>query len=170
MTSSNNPVVRWFGTSFNKLDPLLQKLHLSGGELTGTIELGFGNGLAGLLGKRLAKKMQLPLAGTHQLMVSISHSEHGLHWHRQFNNSNLVSSLFVPVTLTLTVDIEDGGWTWRVLSVSLFGMPIPTWLMPTSHAYKRIEHGRYQFYVGFRYPLLGNLISYQGVLDASNKR
>lgn len=177
-----NEVVRnWFDDEFSDLDPLLQKLHLSGGELSGSIDIFYGNGIAGLIGKRLAKKMKLPNQGKHQLLVSISHSAKALHWNRKFNESNIVESLFAPfgnkkdgywvettgpVKMRLTVDIVNGGWFWRCLKISLFGLPIPLFLIPKSQAYKIIENGKYIFNVSFTYPLLGSLVSYGGVLDA----
>lgn len=174
-------VSNWFQKDFSNLDPLLQKLHLSGGELSGIINISYGKGLAGLIGRRLAKKMQLPNHGEHRLLVSISHSQNGLHWNRRFNDNDTVESLFVPfgnykngywiettgpVKMKLTVDIVNGGWFWRCLKVSLFGLPIPLFLIPKSQAYKIIENGKYVFNVSFTYPLLGSLVSYRGILTA----
>jgi len=177
----NEVVSNWFQKDFSNLDPLLQKLHLSGGELSGIINISYGKGLAGLIGRRLAKKMQLPNHGEHRLLVSISHSQNGLHWNRRFNDNDTVESLFVPfgnykngywiettgpVKMKLTVDIVNGGWFWRCLKVSLFGLPIPLFLIPKSQAYKIIENGKYVFNVSFTYPLLGSLVSYRGILTA----
>ena len=175
-------VVRnWFEDDFTDLDPLLQKLHLSGGELSGDIDISYGKGISGLIGKRLAKKMKLPNQGKHQLLVSISHSSKGLHWKRKFNDDSIVKSLFAPfgnnkngywiettgpLKMKLTVDIVNGGWFWRCLKVSLFGLPIPLFLIPKSEAYKLIENGKYVFNVSFTYPLLGSLVSYRGILTA----
>ena len=175
-------VVRnWFEDDFTDLDPLLQKLHLSGGELSGDIDISYGRGISGLIGKRLAKKMKLPNQGKHQLLVSISHSSKGLHWKRKFNDDSIVESLFAPfgnnkngywiettgpLKMKLTVDIVNGGWFWRCLKVSLFGLPIPLFLIPKSEAYKLIENGKYVFNVSFTYPLLGSLVSYRGILTA----
>ena len=176
----NDIVKNWFGHDFSDLDPLLQKLHTLGGELSGNIDISYGSGLSGLIGKRLAKKMNLPGKGRHKLVVLISHSEEGLQWNRTFNDNNIVESLFVPVgnnkdgywiettgpiKMKLTVDIIDGGWFWRCLNISLFGIPLPLWLIPKSKAFKIIENGQYNFHVSFTYPLLGNLVSYKGVLD-----
>lgn len=177
----NNSVKNWFGSEFVRLDPLLQKLHLFGGELSGDVDISYGGGLSGFIGKRLAKKMKLPGEGIHKLLVCISHSGDGLQWDRRFNDSNIVGSLFQPVgsheggywlettgpvTLKLTVDIVDGGWYWRCLAVSLYGVPIPVWFIPKTNAFKTIENGKYRFGVAFTYPLLGNLVSYSGVLEA----
>lgn len=171
----------WFEDDFSKLDPLLQKLHLSGGELSGNIDISYGKGISGLIGKRLAKKIKLPSQGKHHLLVSISHSSKGLHWNRKFNDNKIVESLFVPfgnhnngywiettgpMTMKLTVDIINGGWFWRCIKVTLFGLPIPLFLTPASQAYKLVENGKYIFNVSFTYPLLGSLVSYKGVLTA----
>jgi hypothetical protein len=40
------------------------------------------------------------------------------------------------------------------------------WLVPRSRAYKRIEDGRYRFFVGFTLPFLGEVFSYSGLLEA----
>jgi hypothetical protein len=56
----NNAVIDWFGESFTALDPLLQDLHRHGGKLSGKVDLKFGSGLAGLIGRRLATKLGLP--------------------------------------------------------------------------------------------------------------
>lgn len=174
-------VSNWFEEDFANLDPLLQKLHISGGELSGKIEISYGNGIAGLIGRRLAKKIKLPAQGEHDLSVSIFHSNKGLHWNRKFNSNAIVESLFVPygnkengywlettgpMKMKLTVDIINGGWFWRCLNVSLFGIPIPLFLIPNSQAYKLIEDGKYKFNVSFTYPFIGNLVSYKGILDA----
>jgi len=90
----NELVKNWFGDRFSKLHPLLQKLHINGGRLTGDVEIATGKGLLELLGVRLAKKMNLPNRGTRQIVVSISHDNDGLHWWRSFDDQTLVKSLF----------------------------------------------------------------------------
>ena len=140
----------------------------------------YGNGIAGLIGRRLAKKMGLPVAGSHQLVVDISHDKDGLHWYRSFNHRDAVKSIFKPVgkkpdghwleitgplTMQLTVDINRGGWYWRCLNMKAFGVPLPMWLLPKTTAYKVIEDERYRFYVEFSLPIIGSLVCYSGLLD-----
>ena len=173
-------VSTWFGDKFSELHPQLQQLHIQGGELKGAVDLTYGKGLAGIIGQRLAKKMGLPTAGQHQLSVNISHQPDGLYWGRCFNDQARVTSLFKPVgsiedgywieetgpiTLHLTVDIREGGWFWRCLKIKIKGVTVPTWLLPKTTAYKKIEDGRYRFFVGFTLPILGSLVSYQGLLE-----
>jgi len=174
-----NKTVAWFADSFDQLHPLFRKLHTDGGKLAGDVEIDYGYGVAGVIGRRLARKMNVPGPGTHHLSVSISHDNKGLHWNRCFNHQQLVYSLFKPtgridnghwiektgpLSMKLTVDILDGGWYWRCLAVNFYGVPIPLWLIPKAVAYKRIENGKYRFHVEFSLPLLGALVCYRGLL------
>ena len=180
---NNQLVKKWFGNQFNQLHPLLQKLHMEGGRLVGDVEISYGKGLAGIVGRKLGKRMNLPVSGKHQLSVCISHDEHGLHWSRTFDNQVQVKSLFKPigvieqghwvettgpVVMELTVDINNGGWFWRCLKINYLGLSIPLWLMPRTDAYKIIENGKYRFYVGFSFPVIGLVVSYQGLLRAEH--
>jgi len=178
-----NKTVNWFGDAFDQFHPLLQKLHTDGGTLSGGIEISYGRGIAGLIGRRLAQKMNIPSAGQHHLSVDIVHKDDGLHWNRCFNHQHQVYSLFQPIgqidngywvektgplSMRLTVDIHDGGWYWRCLRVRFAGVPLPLWLIPEAIAYKRIVNGKYQFHVEFSLPVFGSLVCYEGLLEASN--
>jgi hypothetical protein len=173
-------VARWFGRRFEELHPLIQQLHTDGGGLTGKVKISYGKGFSGLIGRRLGKKMNLPSAGLHRLVVNISHDHDALLWSRCFNGSVHVQSEFKPVgdidrgywieetgplTMHLKVDIHQGGWFWRCVQIRLWGLPIPRWLIPMTSAYKRIENNQYRFHVSFTYPALGTLVSYQGLLS-----
>ena len=92
----NELVKNWFGDEFRHLHPLLQQLHIKGCKLAGAVDFSYGKGLAGIIGARLAKKMNLPDKDIHQHVVSICHDEEGLHWGRRFNGQSLVESLFKP--------------------------------------------------------------------------
>ena len=174
-------VERWFGAGFTQLHPLLQKLHQQGGKLHGDVDLQFGRGLAGVIGVRLATRLGVPTKQARvKFQVNIHDSDNTLHWNRYFADSAVLYSRFQPsgswphghwlestgaVKLALAVDVIEGGWYWRPLKAWLHGVRIPLWLLPHTEAYKRIEEGRYQFYVGFSLPLLGNLFSYSGALQ-----
>ncbi len=182
-TLTNSIVQHWFDNQFNKLDPLLQQLHRQGGQLAGDIELSYGSGIAGVVGRRLAKKMGLPSAGQHQLKVTITHQHDCMLWQRCFNSGQILTSKFFPIgdiqtgywiektgaiTLKLTVDIINGGWHWRCLGVELFGLPIPRLFVPKTTAFKIVEGGHYHFHVGLALPLFGELVRYSGKLNLTN--
>lgn len=174
---------QWFGDSFNKLDPLLQELHITGGKLSGPVCINITEGIAGVLARKIARKLGIPTDNkNHTLQVNITHCEDGLHWDRCFDNTNEFSSVFKPVgryppgywiestgefELQLKVDIKDGGWHWRCVESRALGLKIPDWLFPKTSAYKTIENGAYRFYVGLSLPVLGTLLSYSGLLDIS---
>ena len=180
MTST--PSSQWFGDRFAELHPLLQNLHIHGGTLSGPVDIALGRGLAGIVGRRLAGKLGIPVDGDrHTLRVAISHQADGLHWDRCFDNEHWVRSLFQPIgqwpdgcwventgpiELFLSVDIREGGWYWRVLKGRLGGIKLPRWLLPQTTAYQLIEDDRYRFYVGISVPMLGTVLSYSGLLNA----
>ena len=90
---------KWFGDHFTELHPKLQKLHSEGGELNGEVRVEYGTGVAGLLGKRLGKKLGLPQqTESTSLRVVISHTDQEMNWSRQFGSaSKPMVSVFKPV-------------------------------------------------------------------------
>lgn len=185
-TSNSIPataVSNWFAEKFSDLHPLIQSLHIYGGELSGPVEIRIGTGLSKVFGTALARQLSVPTTpGLHTLKVDISHGDDGLHWDRCFDGETQMKSLFVPkgsmpdgywientgpARLALTVDIINGGWHWRCLKIWVRGIRVPKWLFPNSTAFKRIEGGRYRFYVGFSLPLMGTVLSYSGLLTAT---
>ena len=145
-TLQKTPVEQWFGAKFAELHPLLQKLHVHGGQLSGVVDIHMGNGWAGIIGKALARTFSIPVeAGSHGFTVDIFHATDGLHWHRRFDGETLMQSLFFPVgqwpdgywienngpvRMALTVDVVDGGWYWRPQKLWLHGVRMPMWLLP----------------------------------------
>lgn len=179
---TTNPVVDWFGSQFGQLHPLLQDLHRHGGRLSGTVNVDVGRGLAGWIGRRIARKRGVPTdragCGFH---VDIRHRDGALLWTRHFDGQAAVPTVFRPVGrwpdgyweeitgkthIHLTVDVRDGGWYWRPLGVTHNGWRVPLWLFPGPGAYKRIEDGRYVFSVTIALPLIGTVLRYHGALDA----
>jgi hypothetical protein len=177
-----NAVTRWFGPQFGRLHPLLQELHRRGGTLHGTVEVDFGRGVAGWVGRRLARRLGIPAqAGQVALQVDIRHENGELYWRRRFGAGGEMLSIFRPVgawpegywiertgflELKLTVDVIEGGWYWRALGVRAGGLPVALWLVPGSRAFKRIENGKYFFGVRLVLPLLGDVLRYGGALEA----
>lgn len=173
-------VEAWFGKGFAELHPLLQHLHREGGVLSGPVQVAFGRGLAGFLGKRLASRLGVPANnGTHHLQVSIRSEAGYLHWGRSFNGKSEFNSRFHPVghypsghwversghlRLVLGVEVNAGGWHWQHRKSTLFGIPMPNFLLPTTLASKGIEGGLYRFSVEVRAPVLGKLLAYSGAL------
>jgi hypothetical protein len=175
---NDTAVTRWFGTGFDRLHPLLQQLHRDGGVLEGSIDLH----LRGALGRHFARRIGLPRdTGRCHFSVHIDHVGDTLVWERRFGGGETLRSVFVPhgrwpdgwwtettgpFALRLGIDVIDGGWHWRVLGARFRGIAMPLWTMPQMRAFKRIEDGRYRFAVALAMPLMGDLVRYEGLLDA----
>lgn len=180
---ASTEVSRWFGAEFAELHPLLQNLHLHGGVLSGAVDVRVGRGVGKFIGGILARKLLIPAGtGSHAFLVHIFHGDDGLHWDRYFGGYREMRSLFTAagnraagywietkgsIRLAWTVEIVGGGWQWRCLKAWVGGVRVPLALLPRTTAYKRIEQGRYRFYVGFSLPCLGTVLSYGGLLDAA---
>lgn len=179
---AGNAATRWFGPAFDDLHPLLQALHREGGRLRGEVDVGTGRGIAGLLGRRLARKLGIPVDRPRRgFEVQIQHDNDVMSWHRRFDDGGAMSSVFRPVgsypdghwlettgpvQLKLAVDIVDGGWRWRMLGVAVRGLPLPLALFPRVEAFKCVEAGGcYRFGVAFALFPFGALLRYEGVLQ-----
>ncbi|ALN56281.1 hypothetical protein GLE_0923 [Lysobacter enzymogenes] len=182
----HNAAIGWFGPAFDRLHPLLQALHRDGGALAGEIELRSGRGLAGVLGRRLARRLGIPLDRPRRgFRVDIVHEPARMLWLRRFDDGSELRSVFEPVghwpdghwlettgpvRLRLGVDLDGGGWRWRLLGLSARGLPLPRLLFPRTDASKRIERiddeERYRFAVVFSWFPFGELLRYQGALHA----
>lgn len=182
----HNAAMHWFGPAFERLHPRLQALHRSGGALNGQIGISTGRGLAGLLGRRLAARLGIPTdRALRGFRVDISHSQDAMRWRRRFDDGGELLSVFRPVgrypqghwlestgpaRIKLGVDLEGGGWRWRVLGVAVAGVPLPRSAFPRTQAYKRIESHpdgeRYRFAVAFSWFPFGELLRYEGALHA----
>jgi hypothetical protein len=183
LSAHENAVTRWFGTHFDDLHPLLRELHRRGGTLHGDVDIQFGTGVAGWLGRRMARRIGIPTCSARMpFEVRISHTHDALQWDRRFGADQWMESTFTPrgtwpdgcwiectgaVTLRLRIEVIDGGWYWRCVGARLGRMPLPLWLLPTTRAYKAVRAGKYVFHVGLALPALGKLLSYEGVLDAA---
>lgn len=183
MTDRGNATTRWFGEHFGRLHPLLQAIHRDGGVLQGEVVIRTGSGLAGVLGRRLGRRLGIPLdRPTRGIEVRIHHDDVEMHWVRTFDDGSVLHSVFRPagrfpqghwvettgpVRMRLAVDVAGGGWRWRLLGVDVRGLPLPLWLFPRTDAGKRIdETGRYRFGVAFSLWPLGEVLRYEGALRA----
>lgn len=181
-----NAATQWFGPDFDRLHPLLQALHRDGGTLGGQIALSTGTGLAGAIGRRLARKLGIPIDRPRRgFRIDIVHDQQQMQWRRRFDDGSELISIFRPVgrypdghwlestgpaRMRLGVDLDGGGWRWRLLGVDVRGLRLPLFLFPRTDAYKRIEPGgegeRYRFAVAFSLFPFGELLRYEGALHA----
>jgi Domain of unknown function (DUF4166) len=60
--------------------------------------------------------------------------------------------------------VEGNRLSLVVRRWSLFGLPLPMWLAPRSHAWESSEDGRFHFHVEISHPLTGLIVKYAGWL------
>jgi hypothetical protein len=171
----------WFGNHFSELHPQLQTLHRQGGTLAGSIQLAFGRGIAGLVGRRVAGRLGIPATpGEHRLRVHIRSDGGQLHWDRCFDAHTVFRSTFTPIgafptghwieksgriSLLLAVRVIRGGWHWEQLGTKLGPISLPRSLLARTTAYKEIVDGLYHFHVSIALPLVGQVLEYGGKLQ-----
>lgn len=176
-------VETWFGLAFASLHPRLQLLHRNGGTLRGLVDVRFGRGIGGILGRRLAKRLNILHEPSNELEVTIASDQRGLHWNRRFNGGAEFKSVFVPVgqypsgywlensggvQLELGVEIVNRGWHWRHRGTYVKGLRVPHVLAPRTTAYKEIDAEAYRFHVEIALPIVGLLLSYGGALELAS--
>lgn len=180
MADREQLVANWFGPAFARLHPRLQALHGNGGTLRGPCRVEYGRGLAGLVGKLLARRLGIVEAGGGTTLgVTIAADATGLLWSRRFNDGPAFTSHFEPVgrypdgywversgaiTLRFGVAVQDGAWHWRQRRLSWLGIPLSGRLMPKTIASKAVSGDAYVFCVAVHFPMLGKVLSYRGEL------
>ena len=91
---ARNLVEAWFGTSFARLHPRLQKLHRYDGALRGPVEVRVASGAGRVIGERLRRRLGLPAPGPgHTLEVRISHDHERMLWERRFDAEGAVTGI-----------------------------------------------------------------------------
>jgi Domain of unknown function (DUF4166)/Saccharopine dehydrogenase NADP binding domain len=80
----------------------------------------------------------------------------------------LMCEQFGPCRFAIAL-VADGERLLLVLRRwSVFGIPLPMWLCPRSHAYESAEGGRFNFHVKISHPVTGLIVSYDGWLEPAN--
>lgn len=87
----------WFGTNFARLHPRLQALHGEGGVVRGAVMMSFGRSLAGLIGRRMARKLGTSSSGADHPLKAADHHDGAARRDRRFDDGPRFSATFQPV-------------------------------------------------------------------------
>jgi len=162
------------GPKYLELPPLVQKMHQVTGELhaagRGSVDRGrnpISRLIAGLLG--------MPKQGTWvPVHVTFRDQGDGEWLIRDYDGTLLVTHQgrgtgadagkllegFGPVSLIISLDIEDQALAFSLDTVRFLGMPLPRALWPQLTAYESEVDGWYVSYVDIGLPVIGRLIRY----------
>ncbi len=80
-------------------------------------------------------------------------------------SEHLVVERFGPLAVAMAPTTQDGRMSLVVRRFSVFGVPLPLWLSPTTAAHEEIADGRFHFDVEIGHPLTGMIVLYRGWLE-----
>ena len=83
-------------------------------------------------------------------------------------SEGLVVERFGPIRIAMAVLVEGERLMLVIRRVTVFGIPLPSWLRPGGVAYEHTADGRFNFFVEIRAPLAGLIVGYRGWLVESS--
>ena len=79
--------------------------------------------------------------------------------------SRLVVERFGPIAVYLAILAEDGKQVLKTTGWSIFGIPLPKFLVPGGEVFEHDADGRFNFHVDMIAPIFGRLVKYEGWLE-----
>lgn len=164
---------RLLGEAYEALPPLIRAVHDRPASWQGRCTVERGRGRAARL---IARLMALPPAGSHErIVVTIESRGEGEVWTRSIGGRRMRSRLRAdggflaesmgPATFRFALECEGARIRWRLRSVRLLGIPVPSRAFAIE-ACESIEADQYRFEVRAAVALVGRLVAYDGVLAA----
>jgi hypothetical protein len=166
------------GSAWDALPAEIRALHevngMSGAEGRATVTRG-----RGLLARLAGAAIGFPAASEDiPVQVRFEASDTEETWTRRFGNQSfssrqfagtgrsqrLLCEAFGPLVFAMALVVEGNRLSLVVRRWSLFGLPLPMWLAPRSHAWESSEDGRFHFHVEISHPLTGLIVKYAGWL------
>ena len=167
---------RVLGDAFACLPPRVRALHSAAGlrRYRGRAEVRRGGGW---LSRLCGWATSLPAASSETpIDVEIDASAHEETWTRRFGTQRMRSRLrqhgallrerLGLATFEFALSAADGVLRWEPRSVSAFGLPLPTRWFRGVRAAESQRDGRYRFEVEAALPWIGELVRYEGWLEA----
>lgn len=79
-------------------------------------------------------------------------------------SEHLVVERFGSLAIAMAPVVREGGLSLVIRRFSVFGVPLPLWLGPTTTAHEAVVDGRFRFDVEIGHPWTGLIVRYQGWL------
>ena len=159
------------GPSFNRLSPILRRVHTGSQNIEGLVKIERGNILANII----CNIFRFPKASDACILkVECHHTPTDLLWIRNFSGhimkssfsrrrNNLIEKLG-PLDLMFSATEKNGSLNYNFFSKKLFGIPIPKILSPNIYALEYESNGEYNFKVQVKMLLIGPVLSYGGIM------
>ncbi len=167
-----NLFVQHLGNQYAALNNLLKAAHSGDICLEGNVVIRRGN----VMSKMLCHILGFPAEGVNVVLKVIGHHDADrMLWKRDFAGIKLVSEFIRendyliermgPIQLCLKLFVNDGELHYQLIKAKFLGLPIPSALSPKLTAWEKEQQGRYNFLVDVALPVMGRLISYEGMLS-----
>ena len=165
------------GGQFEKLPDKLQEMHGGASLAKGCADIKRGTSP---LARFICALSHIPKTGRDvPIETSFEQIEGGERWTRRFDGEAFqtdmlidhvgsqprLSEKFGPFLFRLKVIAHDDGIDLIPDNVSLWGLSLPKILCPEAVGLERERDGRYHFDVSVRFPLAGEVLSYQGWIE-----
>ena len=165
------------GSQFDILPDKLQEMHGGASRAKGRADIERGTSPLARLSCALS---HVPKTGRDVVIeTSFESIDGGERWTRRFNGEAFqtdmlidpdaprprLSEKFGPFLFRLRMVAHKDGIDLMPESVSLWGLPLPKFLCPEAIGLERVKDGRYHFDVSVRFPLAGEVLSYQGWIE-----
>ncbi|MDJ0612678.1 MAG: DUF4166 domain-containing protein [Rhizobiaceae bacterium] len=168
------------GSAFEELPPAVQKLHDGTSERTwsGHAEVRRGNGL---LANLIARLFSFPKqANRVPVSVEFAPDQKGERWTRTFadtkfrsyqfpgkgKNEHLLVERFGLIDVALALVLNEDRLTLIPRRWSVFGIPLPKFLLPKGNSFEKEQDGKFHFDVEMVAPIVGLIVGYRGDLMA----
>ncbi len=166
------------GTAFTVLPTPVQALHATREprRWAGTACVQRGKNI---FARTIARAIGFPNSGTSTpITVELVPSEKGERWTRNFGgktfsslqqigagkNNHLLLERFGPIEVALALTVKDNRLFLIPRRWTLFGLPMPKFLLPAGNSHEREQNGHFYFDVEIAVPLIGLIVSYEGEL------
>lgn len=136
---------------------------------------------SGMLSRLLAAVFGFPPAGEQvPVIVEFTEEAGGERWTRRFagrtfsslqtagvgRNEALLVERFGVIDVALALVVDGGRLQLLPRRWSVWGVPLPRWLLPGGNSFEADVDGRFAFDVEIAAPLVGRIVAYRGTLDA----
>lgn len=138
----------------------------------------------GILGRIVGWLVGFPKAGN-DIPVTVRISQDGLNetWTRKFGEHAFSSELspgsgrfealicerFGHCKFGMALVTEGENLNYVSRRWTLFGVPMPKWMMPKGEMYETVVDGKFLFHVEIVLPLIGHVVTYEGWLERSDQ-
>jgi Domain of unknown function (DUF4166)/Saccharopine dehydrogenase NADP binding domain len=184
LDSQNTPAFqRVLGTSWVNLASALQELHSTQGSkvFSGLCHV---EGATNPITKLIARVVGFPATGSN-LPITVTIDQHFNdqghsieRWTRSFGKRGFTSELFCgsgrsehllcerfgPMNFALALVQKNDGLELILRHWSLFGIPMPQWLGPTTQAFESSDQGHFNFSILLAHRFVGRIVKYEGWL------